>query len=48
MGEPHYDQNVDLSLLAIKLIMEAHGGGIEAANREEGGAVVPLFFPCPL
>lgn len=45
LGEPHYDQNVGLSLLASKLIMEAHGGSIEAFNGENGGAAVQLVFP---
>jgi len=45
LGEPHYDQNVGLSLLEAKLIMEAHGGSIEAFNQENGGGAVQLVFP---
>jgi len=44
LGEPHYDENVGLSLLATKLIAEAHGGHIEIGNHQDGGAVVRLCF----
>lgn len=45
LGEPHYNLNVGLSLLEAKLVMEAHGGSIEAFNQEDGGAAVRLVFP---
>jgi len=45
LGESHSDQNVGLSLLAAKLIMEAHGGRIEVMNQDHGGAAVRLVFP---
>jgi two-component system OmpR family sensor kinase len=34
-----------LGLAIVKAILAAHGGAVEAANREEGGAVVTLRVP---
>ncbi|MBT3209321.1 MAG: hybrid sensor histidine kinase/response regulator [Bacteroidetes bacterium] len=44
VGEPHYDDNVGLSLKAAKHIMEAHGGEIKAKNFLQSGASVSLIF----
>lgn len=44
-GEPHMDMNSGLGLSLVKLIMDAHSGKIEVANRKEGGASVKLIFP---
>lgn len=44
-GEEHIDENVGLDLALSKMIMEAHGGTIEASNNPGGGACVTLMFP---
>lgn len=44
LGEKHYDQNVGLSLKAVKHIMEAHDGEIDVKNLDEGGSSVRLVF----
>ncbi len=44
LGEDHYDQNVGLSLMLTKHIMEVHNGNIEIENTEDGGAKVILSF----
>ncbi len=44
LGEDHYDQNVGLSLMLTKHIMEVHNGKIEVENHSDGGARVKLIF----
>ena len=34
-----------LGLAIARSLVEAHGGGTEAANRAEGGAIVRLWLP---
>lgn len=43
-GEAHIDSNKGLSLCLVKLIIEAHGGKIEARNNKTKGATVFLTF----
>lgn len=44
-GEKHVDENKGLDLALIKLIMDAHKGGIKVSNNEDHGATVTLTFP---
>ena len=44
IGEKHYDDNIGLSLIASKQIIEAHGGNIIIKNRDDKGASVKLSF----
>ncbi len=44
-GDILHQEGTGLSLAAIKLIMDFHGGGITIENRKEGGAMVSLDFP---
>jgi signal transduction histidine kinase len=34
-----------LGLAIVRAIVDAHGGSVEAANRDEGGAIVVLRLP---
>jgi two-component system sensor histidine kinase MprB len=36
-----------LGLAIVRHVLEAHGGGVEAANAADGGAVFTLRFPAP-
>ncbi len=45
LGEKHYDQNLGLSLRAVKSIMDAHHGTISVENIADGGAEVRLELP---
>ncbi|MCX6242285.1 MAG: hybrid sensor histidine kinase/response regulator [Bacteroidetes bacterium] len=45
LGNEHIDENVGLDLCLAKMIMDAHGGKVEACNNPEGGASVKLMFP---
>ncbi len=44
LGEKHYDQNLGLSLKAVKSIMDAHKAIITVQNMADGGAEVKLTF----
>ncbi len=45
IGVEHLDEDKGISLVLIKLVMDAHGGKIEISNNENGGAKVCLCFP---
>ena len=44
-GNESFNEGKGLDLAIVNLIMDAHGGKFEVANKPEGGAVVKLFFP---
>ncbi len=47
IGDVSHQEGKGLSLAAVKLIMDAHGGKVEVSNKEKGAEVSLIFYSKP-